>query len=251
MRLKDKTIIVTGSRRGLGKAYAMALAREGANVVVSDVFTEGLYETAKEIESQGARSLAIMADVSAEGDAQNLADETVKKFGKIDVLVNNAAYFSSLKRRPFFEIPAEEWDRVLSVNLRGVWLCCRAVFPYMRKQSKGKIVNISSGTFFNGSPGMAHYVASKGGVIGLTRVLSKELGQYNITANSLAPGYTVTEGTLQMDSDEYRKRSIDSRTLKRDEVPSDLIGAMLFLCSDDSDFMTGQTMVVDGGRILH
>ena len=251
MRLSDKTAIVTGSRRGLGKAYATALAKEGANVVVSDVFTEGLVETAKEIEAAGGKALAMKADVTSEADTQRLVDETVKRFGKVDVLVNNAAYFSALKRRPFFEIGVEEWDKVIAVNLRGVWLCARAVFPHMKRQGKGKIVYISSGTFFNGSQGMAHYVASKGGVIGLTRVLSKELGQYNITANALAPGYTVTEGTLSMDDDQYRARAIEARSLKRNEVPSDLLGAMMFLCSADSDFMTGQTIVVDGGRILH
>jgi NAD(P)-dependent dehydrogenase (short-subunit alcohol dehydrogenase family) len=251
MRLKEKTAIVTGSRRGIGKAYARALAREGANVVVTDVVTDGLEETAREIQSYGGGVLSIKADVSSEVDAQKLADETAKRFGKIDILVNNAAYFSSLKRRPFFEIGVDEWDKVLSVNLRGVWLCSKAVFPHMKQQSKGKIINISSGTFFNGSPGMAHYVASKGAVIGLTRVLSRELGQYNITVNALAPGYTVTEGTLAMDDENYRKRAIDARSLKRNQIPSDLVGAMLFLCSEDSDFMTGQTVVVDGGRILH
>ncbi|MGI0090169.1 MAG: SDR family NAD(P)-dependent oxidoreductase [Nitrososphaerales archaeon] len=251
MRLKDKVVIVTGSRRGLGKAYALALAKEGASVVVTDIVTEGLDEAVAEIEKQGGKAVAVKVDVSSEADTKRLAEETVKKFGRIDVLVNNAAYFSALKRRPFFEIDVEEWDKVLSVNLRGVWLCTKAVFPYMKSQSSGKIVNISSGTFFNGSPGFAHYVSAKGGVIGLTRALSRELGQYNITVNSLAPGYTVTEATISMDNEEYRSRALEPRTIKRNEVPSDLVGPMLFLCSEESDFMTGQTILVDGGRGMH
>ena len=251
MRLQDKVIIVTGSRRGLGKAFALSFAKEGANVVVTDIVAEGLDATVNEISNSGGQGLAVRADVSSESDVSRLVDETVRTFGRVDVLVNNAAYFSAIKRKPFFEIDVTEWDDVLRVNLRGVWLCIKAVFPHMKKQTKGKIVNISSGTFFNGSPGFAHYVAAKGGIIGLTRALSRELGQYNITINSLAPGYTETEATRSMDDDTYRSQAIIPRAIRRSEVPSDLIGPMLFLCSEDSDFMTGQTILVDGGRGMH
>ena len=251
MRLDRKVIIVTGAARGIGKAYAKALAKEGAHVVVSDILGDLAKATAAEITSAGGTALAVRSDISIESEANKLAEETYNNFGKIDVLVNNAAKYAGLKRRPFYEIDVNEWDQVQSVNLKGTFLCIKAVFPYM-KDHGGKVVNISSATFYAGSPGLAHYVASKAGVIGLTRALSKELGQYNITINAIAPGFTITEANLDMNPDpKYKVEMANARALKRDEYPDDLVGTMLYLCSGDSDFMTGQTLVIDGGRSLH
>jgi NAD(P)-dependent dehydrogenase (short-subunit alcohol dehydrogenase family) len=252
MRLEGKVVIVTGAARGIGKDYALALAKEGANLVVTDILEEGVKETASEISRSGGKAIALRADVSLESDTNRLAEEAAKHFGRIDVLVNNAALYGGLKRRPFYEIDVDEWDKVQAINVRGTWLCIKSVFPYMKKQGKGKIVNISSGTFFAGSPGLAHYVASKGAVIGLTRGICRELGQFNITINAIAPGYTLTDATLKINPDpKYTAEMASTRALKRDQYPQDLLGTLIYLCSDDSDFMTGQTLLIDGGRSMH
>lgn len=250
MRLEGKVIIVTGSARGLGKAYALALAKEGATIVVSDILSEEANQTVDEIRRLGGIGVAVRTDVSLESDTTRLAEETVRNFGRIDCLINNAAIF--FKGRPFFEIDSAEWDKVLAVNLRGPWLCIKAVFPYMKQQLKGKIVNISSGTFFVGVPGQAHYIASKGGIVGLTRALCRELGEYNITINAIAPGYTMTEAAEAMYPDPGHEVAMkQARALKRNQHPDDLVGTVVYLCSGDSDFLTGQTILVDGGRIMH
>lgn len=252
MRLDGKVIIVTGAARGIGKVYALGLAKEGANVVVSDILSDGANSTASEIQKMGCSAIAVPCDITKEADTKNLAEETAKKFGRIDVLVNNAGRYAGLRRRPFYEIDVEEWDQVMAANVRGTWLCIKAVFPYMSKQRQGKIVNISSGTFFAGVPNLAHYVTSKGAVVGLTRAISRELGQYNITINAIAPGLTITEANTDVNQDpKYRSDQLKSRSLQRDEYPSDLVGTMIYLCSSDSDFMTGQTLIVDGGRTMH
>jgi len=251
MRLDGKVIIVTGAARGIGRAYALALAKEGAKVVVSDILADGANSTVSEIEKAGGSALAVIADVSKESDTKRLAEETANKYGRIDVLVNNAAKNTELKWGSFHEISVDLWDQVMAVNLRGPWLCIKSVFPYMKQQGGGKIVNISSGTFFLGTPGFAHYVAAKAGVIGLTRGLSRELGQYNITINAIAPGLTVTEVNTDVFTPAHLAEVNKAKALHRDQVPGDLVGTMLFLCSSDSDFMTGQTLVVDGGRHMH
>jgi NAD(P)-dependent dehydrogenase (short-subunit alcohol dehydrogenase family) len=252
MRLEGKVAIVTGAARGIGKDYAHALSREGASLVVADILEDAVKETASEIIHSGGKAIALRTDVSLESDTNKLAEETVKHFGRIDILVNNAALFGGLKRTPFYEISADEWDRVQSINVKGTWLCIKSVFPYMKKQGKGKIVNISSGTFFAGVPGLAHYVTSKGAVVGLTRAICRELGPFNITINAIAPGYTLTDATLKMNPDpKYAADMANSRSLKRDEYPKDLVGTLIYLCSEDSDFMTGQTLLVDGGRAMH
>lgn len=252
MRLTGKVIIVTGAARGIGREYALALAKEGASVVVADILESAVYDTASEVKKLGARALPLRIDVSNETDTNRLAEETAREFGRIDVLVNNAALYGGLKRRPFYEIDVEEWDKVQAINVKGTWLCIKSVFPYMRKAGSGKIVNISSGTVFAGSPGLGHYVASKGAVIGITRGFCRELGPFNITINAIAPGYTLTDATLNINPDpKYSAEMANTRALKRDQHPKDLIGALLFLCSSDSDFMTGQTMLVDGGRSMH
>jgi len=249
MRLKDKVVIVTGGARGLGRAYGLAVAAEGAKVVVADV-ADGK-PALKEIEGLGAQALVVECDVSREADTLRLATETLAQFGRIDVLVNNAALYGSLKRRPFMEIPIEEWDRVMAVNLRGLFLCARAVFPAMKAQGKGNIINIASGTFFKGVPHYIHYTTSKGGVVGFTRSLARELGDFGIRVNAIAPGFTPSGENEKNMPEAGREANVRMRMLKRAEVPGDVVGTLVFLASDDSDFITGQTIVVDGGGVVH
>jgi len=249
MRLTDRVVIVTGGGQGIGRAYALGLAAEGARVVVADIADPAL--VVKEIEARGGQALGVGCDVSQEGDTQHLATTAMARFGRIDVLVNNAAVYGTLKRRPFMEIPVEEWDRVMAVNLRGLFLCARAVFPAMKAQGKGKIINIASSTFFKGVPHYIHYTTSKGGVVGFTRSLARELGDFGIRVNAIAPGFTLSGENEKNISEERKATNIRSRMLQRAQVPEDLVGTVVFLASDDSDFMTGQTIVVDGGGSVH
>ena len=249
MRLRGKVVIVTGGARGIGRAYGLGVASEGAKVVVADV-ADGK-PAVKEIEGLGAQALVVECDVSREADTLRLATETLARFGRIDVLVNNAALYGSLKRRPFMEIPIEEWDRVMAVNLRGLFLCARAVFPAMKAQGKGRIINIASGTFFKGVPNYIHYTTSKGGVVGFTRSLARELGDFGIRVNAIAPGFTLSGENEKNMPEEGREANVWMRMLKRAEVPGDIVGTLVFLASDDSDFITGQTIVVDGGSVVH
>ena len=251
MRLKDKVAIVTGAGRGIGKAVALAFADSGAIVVAVDLALPPVEETAGEIRARGGRSLAVRADVSKSDDLVKMAEAAVREFGGIDILINNAA-IADIKPKPFVEVTEEEWDKIMSVNLKGVFLSCKAVFPYMKTRGKGKIVNISSGTHFLGAPGLIHYASSKGGVIGFTRTLSRELGQFDITVNSVAPGFTITEGVSSLlATPGVDEMTVSRRSIKRRQMPEDLIGAIVFLSSDESDFITGQTVVVDGGVALH
>jgi len=249
MRLTDKTIIVTGGSLGIGRAYALGLAAEGARVVVADISDP--QPTVKEIETGGGQALGIWCDVSREEDTLRLASETLRAYGRIDVLVNNAAVYGTLKRRSFMEIPVEEWDRVMAVNLRGLFLCARAVVPAMTAQGKGKIVNIASSTFFKGVPHFIHYTTSKGGVVGFTRSLARELGDAGIRVNAVAPGFTLSGENEKNASAEQKEANVRMRMLKRAQVPEDLVGTIVFLASDDSDFITGQTIAVDGGSVVH
>lgn len=247
MRLKDRVAIVTGAARGLGKTFSLALSKEGAKVMVVDI--ADLEKTVKEIESSGGVVKSLKADVSIEEDTLKMAEKTFTYFGRIDILVNNAAIIYGLTRKPFFEIDPQEWDRVMRVNVKGPWLCTKAVFPYMKQQGKGKIINLSSETFFTGSHGFVHYVASKGGVVGLTRALSIELGPFKINVNAIAPGFTDTEASRSIaDVTQY---DVTRTPLGRLQQPNDLIGAVIFLASDESDFITGQVLLVDGGRVMH
>ena len=249
MRLTDRVVIVTGGGQGIGRAYALGLAAEGARVVVADIADPAL--VVKEIEARGGQALGVGCDVSQEGDTQHLATTAMARFGRIDVLVNNAAVYGTLKRRSFMEIPVEEWDRVMAVNLRGLFLCARAVFPAMKAQGKGKIINIASSTFFKGVPHYIHYTTSKGGVVGFTRSLARELGDFGIRVNAIAPGFTLSGENEKNISEERKAANIRMRMLQRAQVPEDLVGTVVFLASDDSDFMTGQTIVVDGGGSVH
>jgi NAD(P)-dependent dehydrogenase (short-subunit alcohol dehydrogenase family) len=249
MRLADKVVIVTGGSIGIGHAYSLGLAAEGARVVVADIADP--QPTVKEIEARGGQALGASCDVSREEDTLDLATKTLQRFGRIDVLVNNAALYGTLRRRPFMEIPLEEWDRVMAVNLRGLFLCARAVFPAMKAQGKGKIINIASSTFFKGVPNYIHYTTSKGGVVGFTRSLARELGDVGIRVNAIAPGFTLSGENEKNMPEEGKQANIRLRMLKRAQVPDDLVGTLVFLASDDSDFITGQTIAVDGGSVVH
>lgn len=250
MRLKDKVAIVTGAAKGLGREFSIGMAKEGAKIMaVTRKDLANLERTVKEIQSLGGVAKPLQADVAVENDTKRIAEETFKTFGKIDILVNCAAIYDGLVRKPFTEIDPNEWDLVMSVNVKGPWLCTRAVFPYMKQQGKGKIVNLSSEVFFTGSHGFIHYVASKGGVIGLTRALAIELGPHNININAVAPGFTDTEASRSLA--DVTKYDVSKTPLKRLEQPNDLLGAVIFLASDESNFITGQTLLVDGGRAMH
>ena len=252
MRLKDKVIIVTGGGVGIGRAYALALARERAKVVVADIQEEEAKRVAGEIKQAGGEALAVPVDVTSAEKTRAMADATLQKFGRIDVLVNNAALYSAIKKKPFAEITSEEWDKVMAVNLKGLFLCVQAVYPSMKRQGKGKIINISSGTALGGTPFFIHYVTSKAGVIGFTRALARELGPDNISVNAITPGLTISgpqqEGVLTPEQLQDRRRR---RAFQRDQYPQDLVGTMIFLCSADSDFITGQTINVDGGQHMY
>lgn len=250
MRLKNKVAIVTGGAKGLGRAFALRMAEEGAAVmVVTRKDMENLKRTAETIMSMGGQARFFQADVAKIEDTLAMAKATKEAFGRIDILVNNAAIYDGIKRTPFHEIDLSEWDLVMNVNVKGAFLSTRAVFPYMKEQGYGKIVNLASEVFFTGSHGFAHYVASKGGIIGLTRALAIELGPYNICINCVAPGFTDTEASRGLT--DVNKYDISKTPLHRLEKPEDLTGAALFLVSSESDFITGQTLLVDGGRAMH
>ncbi len=236
--LDGKVAIVTGGAQGIGAAIVSGLQAEGAEVVVADLEPpEG----------------GIRADVSSADDVSRMVEEALQRNGRIDILVNNAGLYASLEMRAFTEIPLEEWNRVMEVNVASMFLTSRAVVPVMREQGGGKIVNISSGTPFRGVPFLLHYVTSKGAIVAFTRALAKELGRDSIHVNCVAPGFTMSDGVKSHPDvvEKLRDVSIASRTLQRDQVPEDVVGAVVFLCTPAADFITGQTMVIDGGQYFH
>jgi 3-oxoacyl-[acyl-carrier protein] reductase len=248
--LKDRVVIVTGGAHGIGKAYCLAFGKSGSRVVVADMDQPAAEQVARQITNDiGARALAVHVDVSDEKSTKEMAAAVLQRFDRIDVLINNAAIFATIpmNRGRIETITSEEWDKLMAVNLKGLFFCCRAVLPTMRAQKSGKIINIASGTVFNGSPGRIHYVTSKAGTIGFTRTLAREVGDDAITVNVLAPGNTLSEENPTEEMIRFRQSSIGTRALKRVQVPQDLVGAMLFLASPLSDFITGQTINVDGG----
>jgi 3-oxoacyl-[acyl-carrier protein] reductase len=248
--LKDKVAIVTGGGHGIGRAYCHGFAEAGARVVVADIDVPAAEHVAGEVVKQfDGKALALRADVANEDSTKQMATKTVDHFGKIDILINNAAIFSTIpmNRGGIDSIDPAEWDRMMSVNLKGLFFCCRAVLPAMRQQKSGKIVSISSGTVLNGSAGRIHYVTSKAGVIGFTRCLAREVGDDNINVNAVAPGSTLSEENPTEEVLKMRGARLADRALKRVQLPKDLVGTVLFLSSPLSDFMTGQTLAVDGG----
>ena len=247
MRLEGKVAIVTGGARNIGAVYCRRLAAEGAAVVVADILDGNA--VVREIQEANGQALALKVDVSEEGDTVTMAEEAVKRFGRIDILVNNAAIFLSIKRKPFYELSGKEWDQVSAVNIKGPFLCAKAVFPQMKEQKSGKIVNISSTTALQGTPLFLHYVASKAALIGMTRSMARELGSFGICVNAIAPGLVEHGG--QTVPKEFTEFQLKARSLKRLETPEDLAGTLIYLSSSDSDFITGQTVVVDGGSFLH
>lgn len=252
MRLRDKTVIVTGGGLGIGRAYCLGLAKEGARIVVADVQAQAGKAVAAEIAREGGDAAAITVDVTAPDQTRALAQGALDRYGRIDVLVNNAGLYTSIKKKSFAEISPQEWDEVMAVNLKGILLCCQAVYPAMKKQGKGKIINISSGTIFSGSPFFLHYVTSKAGIIGFTRSLARELGPEGIAVNAITPGLTLS-GPRQAGAitDAQLADRRGRRSFQRDQFPEDLVGTVLFLASADSDFITGQTINVDGGLNMY
>ncbi len=253
MRLKDKVTIITGAGHGIGKAYTHRFAEEGAQVVIAEIDAPAAESVASQLCAAGRSTWARPTDVTSLDSVTGLVEETVQRYGRIDVLLNNAAIYLAQEvwKGPAEEMPLEQWDRVLEVNLKGVYLCCRVVIPIMKAQRSGKIINVASGTFFNGSGDMPHYTASKGGVVALTRVLARQLGPWGINVNCLTPGSTMSEETITDEVRARRAASAERRAFARIELPQDVTGTALFLASSDSDFMTGQLLVVEGGGILH
>ncbi|MCX5805929.1 MAG: 3-oxoacyl-ACP reductase FabG [Proteobacteria bacterium] len=249
-RLDGKVAIVTGAGKGLGRAFAVNMAKEGAKVViVTRKDLEGLKKTYEQIKDLGGEALWLQIDVSRTEDLDRMVAETIKVFGRIDILVNNAALIPA--RKAFNEISPEEFNQVLSTNVTGTWLSACAVFPSMKEQGKGKIINIASETFFTGSHGFVHYVASKGGVVGVTRALAAELGSFNICVNVVAVGFTETEAGTALVGGDVTKYDVSRTPLARLGQPEDVVGMVSFLASDSADFITGQTVLVNGGRFMH
>ena len=251
LRLDGKVALVTGAAQGIGAEYARALAQSGAAVLLSDVADAA--QVAESIARAGGQAAAVHTDVCDDVQVAAMVDEAATRFGRVDILVNNAGLFATLALKPAEDISSAEWDRVMAVNVRGTFACCRAALPHMRRQGYGKVVNVASGTVFKGTPGMLHYVASKGAVVALTRALAREAGGDGVRVNCLAPGLTMSEGVRTNPSwaEQVVAANVASRALRREAEPADLVGALLFLCAPASDFMTGQTVVVDGGSVMH
>jgi 3-oxoacyl-[acyl-carrier protein] reductase len=252
MRLRDKVAIVTGGGKGIGLRYVRGFAAEGAAVVVAEIDANAAERAASEVRASGGRAIEVVTDISDETSVKRMVERAVLAFGKVDVLVNNAAFFAAAwnERGPSENLTVEQWDRMFAVNVRGTWLCCKHVVPQMRKHGRGSIINISSGTAWKGAAGFLHYVTSKAAVSGMSRALAREYGANGeIRVNCIAPGSTESE-TLPAAGEAEHQRVFSQRIIQRPEVPEDLVGTAIFLASDDSAFITGQTIHVDGGSVL-
>jgi len=251
--LNDKVVVVTGGGHGIGRAYCLGIAREGGTAIVADIDESAAHGVAKAIQDSGGKALGTKLDVANFSSCQEMAKKTLEAYGKIDGLVNNAAIFMSVpaEKGSWQEITEEAWDRIMAVNVKGLWLCSRAVVPAMQQRKQGSVVNISSNMAFNGGLTMMHYVVSKAAVVGFSRVLARELGGDNIRVNTLAPGATMSEDKPTEEILKHYDRTASTRILKRIEQPEDLVGTALYLLSDLSAFVTGQTILVNGGAVLH
>ena len=250
--LGGRVVIITGGGKGIGKVYADEMARAGARVVAADIDGDAAEAVAASIRERGDEAFGLKVDIAEPASCESMAGAVLDRYGAIDGLVNNAALMSTLARRSWFDIPVEEWDRVMAVNLRGLFLCCRAVFPTMKARGYGKIVNISSSRIWEGSPNRLHYTTSKAGVVGFTRAIAREVGEFGVTVNSVTPGFTLSDTQLQSSDQSYvSQRSYAEQAIKRAQLPDDLVGAVMFFVSAASDFISGQTLNVDGGKAMH
>jgi 3-oxoacyl-[acyl-carrier protein] reductase len=250
--LKDKVAIITGAGRGLGQAFALRFAAEGAKLLLPDISLERAEATVKEIKAKGGEAAAMLVDISSEKDTMKMAEQVMKLYGRVDILLNNAAIYYGVETKAWDAWTVEEWDRMFEVNVRGTWLCCKAIAPLMVKADKGKIINIASDVFkVTGGFHFLPYACSKAAVYTLTQCLARALGPSGINVNSIAPGYTATEASLgQSTSADTFKATLEAQALKRREEPTDLPGTAVFLASADSDFVTGQYIVVNGGSVM-
>ena len=248
--VSGRVVIITGAGQGIGRDYALAFVAAGARPVLAEINGDKLRDVASEIETGGGEAFAIETDVGSPDSVKAMVAGTLEKYGQIDVLINNAAIFANIPRRNFYDIPYDEWNNVLHVNITGSYLCASAVVPAMRKAGQGRIINISSGTVPQGAPGFLHYVTSKAAVVGMTRVMARELGDDKINVNAVMPGYTETEIDHASMDDELRQFIHEKRILKRAETPEDLIGIVMFLASPASSFITGQSIACCGGEVM-
>ncbi len=246
--LDQQTVIVTGAATGIGQAFAVGAAAQGANVVVADM--NAADETVALVERAGGKALALQVDVADDASVRAMAEAALRRFGRIDGLINNAAYFREVKLTPFEELDPAQWDRIFAVNVKGVWQCCKAVMPAMRERKSGAIVNIASVVAVAGQPGYLHYVATKGAVLSMTKGLAKECGPHGVRVNVIAPGFVITDATKNRPV-EWQQSFLKARAISREQRPEDLVGTALYLLSDLAGFVSGQTIVVDGGHIMY
>jgi len=250
--LQDKVAVITGASRGLGKAFAMRFADEGARLLLTTTSMERAEETVKELKAKGAEVAVVKADISVADDTKKIADKVMEEYGRADILVNNAAIWFGIRAKPWHLWTEEEWDRIFSVNVKGTWMVCKAIAPLMVEQKKGKIINIASNVArVGGAHVFMPYACGKGAIYTMTHALARALGQSNINVNAVAPGFTATEASLDMsDEDTSFSTAVSGQSIPRREEPEDLVGAVLFLASPDSDFISGQVIYVDGGTVM-